>query len=360
MEIEEYLHEKAKRLEKASRFIKDYRVFDFNYIPPQPLMREEVKPVADAILRYHRTGIPNNLLIVGSRGSGKTLLVRYLAQRLKSGLRFLYVNCRHHNTSFKMLAEILAVKPRGYGLNELWDHFCKQMPGPTVLILDEVDLISDKDRTKDILYLLSRSERNDMVILLSNNPRFHQQLDSSIRSTLQPEIIHFRDYNVDQVLAILKQRAVLGLRQSSRAVLAGLAGLTVRNANSDIRVGIKTLYLCTVEPGLELEDNFERARRDIVTDLIRGVSDKNLLILRAAAETAEGQVKLVYENYRRLSAAVSEAPFSYVHFYSNLSYLQSIGLIVLVATKIRKTYTNSIQILFHRQVLDDIFKSRFG
>ncbi|MDP2897146.1 MAG: hypothetical protein Q8Q12_11430 [bacterium] len=45
MEIEEYLLHKEKRLEKGSERIKDFRVFDFNFIPEKPLMRDEVKPV---------------------------------------------------------------------------------------------------------------------------------------------------------------------------------------------------------------------------------------------------------------------------------------------------------------------------
>jgi len=68
MEIEEYLLHKEKRLEKASERIKDFRFFDYNYIPEKPLMRDEVKPVKDALLRYQKTGIANNFLIVGTRG----------------------------------------------------------------------------------------------------------------------------------------------------------------------------------------------------------------------------------------------------------------------------------------------------
>jgi cell division control protein 6 len=375
MEIEEYLQQKETRLEKAGRKIRDYRVFDFNYMPSKPLMRDEVKPIADAMLRYLKTGIPNNLLVVGSRGSGKTLWVRYLAERLASSFEngqnssqqgaqrrepcFFYINCRHHNTSFKILAEILRVRPRGYGLDELWRQFHGRFRGPLILILDEADLISEKDRQKDLLYMLSRSDRNYMVILLSNNPHFHHVLDSSTRSTLQPEIIHFRNYNANQVLDILRQRVSLGLYRFSREDLARIMALTVQNANSDIRVGIKTLYLCAIEPKTGVEPNFERARRDIVADLVNGLSDKNLIILKAAARTPEGWVKAVYEEYRRLSLTVGESPFSYVYFYSNLSYLQSIGLILLVSTKVRKTYTNRLQLLFDTEVLERVWRGRF-
>jgi cell division control protein 6 len=313
-------------------------------------------------LRYLKTGIPNHLLIVGSRGSGKTLLVRYLMQRLIDGSRAqsFYVNCRHHNTSFKILAELLQLRPRGFALDELWAQFRDKFSGPAVVVLDEADLISEKDRNKDILYLLSRSEHPYMVILLSNNPHFHQQLDLSIQSTLQPEIVHFRNYDAEQVRAILDQRARLGLWMCGSSDLAKIAAMVVRLTNSDIRVGIKALYLNALEPEAGIEANFDRARHDIVTDLIRGLSDRNLTILQAATGVPDGHVKSVYALYRRLSNQIGDSPFSYVYFYSNLAYLQSIGLIILVSTKVRRSYTNRIQLLFDPQVLGPIWQARFG
>jgi len=363
MDLENYIRQKSQKLERGSRRIKDFRVFDFNYIPEKPLMREEVQPIADAVLRYMKTGIPNHLLIIGSRGCGKTLLVKSLIQTLKSSPsvpRFVYVNCRHHNTSFKILAEILQVRPRGYALDELWHAFQSKYSGRLVLVLDEVDLISEKDRYKDILYLLSRSENNYMTLMLSNNPRFHTLLDSSVRSTLQPEIIHFKNYNLGQMEEILRQRARLGLRKTALGRLRHIAALTVHNTNSDVRVAIKTLYLCALEPDAEVEGNFQRARRDIAADILGDLNDRNLLILRAALADREAYVKSVYTLYRRLSQSCGVAPFSYVYFYSNLSYLQSLGLILLVSTKVRRTYTNRIQTLFEPETLESVWKARFG
>jgi len=73
MEIHEYLRQKEKRLSKGMSRVRDFRVFDFNYIPEKPLMRQEFKPVIDRLLRSQKTGIANHLLIFGSWGSGKRL-----------------------------------------------------------------------------------------------------------------------------------------------------------------------------------------------------------------------------------------------------------------------------------------------
>lgn len=362
MSIAEYLNDRARILDGSLSRITDFRVFDFNFIPDQPLMREEVKPVIDACLRYLKTRIPNHLFIFGSRGCGKTLMLKYIQRLLneQGPARGVYVNCRQHNTSFKILAHLLGVRPRGCSLDELWFRFTEAHAEPLILILDEVDLMSEKDRHKDILYLLARAPRAYMTVLLSNHPKFLSRLDESIRSSLQPEMIHFKNYDAEQVLAILQERARAGLRDWSEQVLAQIAALAVRSTNSDIRVAIKTLYYITLEAHADLNVVFERARRDLVADVLADLNDQNLFILSAIASSPRPFVKAIYERYRGIALDEHEEPFSYVHFYSSLSYLQSIGLILLLSTKVGRTYTNQIQLLFASELLDPILQTRLG
>jgi len=362
MDIEKYLSERQERLDKSKDRIQNFDVFDFNYIPDKPLMREEVKPVIDALLRYQQTGIANNVLILGSRGSGKSVCAKYLMKILsqQGQMNFVYANCRKHNTSFKILAFLLGLKPRGCSLDELWHKFEETSKGKTVFILDEVDLMSDKDKHKDILYLISRSPKNYMAVLLSNNPKFLNPLDESIKSTLQPEIVHFANYNALEINKILMDRARTGLKSLPKRIIREIAAMTVKNTNSDVRVAIKTLYLWALEPEVLLIDHFEKARRDIMFDVVKDLNDKNLLILKAALSRQDGFVKDTYETYRRISTQFNEEPFSYVYFYSNLSYLQSLGLIILISTKVNRTYTNRIQLTFDSGIFAATWKARFG
>lgn len=64
--------------------------------------------------------------------------------------------------------------------------------------------------------------------------------------------------------------------------------------------------------------------------------------------------------YRRICREESEEPYSYAYFYSSLSYLQSIGLILLLSTNVGRTYTNRIQLLCDPELLESIEKARFG
>ena len=46
--------------------------------------------------------------------------------------------------------------------------------------------------------------------------------------------------------------------------------------------------------------------------------------------------------------------------YSTLSYLQSLGLILLISTKVRRAYTKILQLTFPAEILDSVWGARFG
>lgn len=362
MEIETYILKKEASIEKLKDRIKNFSVFDFNHIPSKPLMRKEVRPIVDSLLRYDKTNIPNNLAIIGSRGSGKTLTVRYLKNifETKYNLKVLYANCRQLNTSFKIISGLLNLKPRGHSLNELYDKFTEAYSHKTILILDEVDLISEKDKNKDIFYFLSRSDKSYMSVLLSNNPRFLNSLDVSTHSSLQPEVVLFKNYDALEIRRILQERARAGLKHYSMSVISQIAAFTTQLTNSDVRVAIKTLYYWATFTEKSVKECFSKAQKDVVVDVINDLNDHNILILKAVAEVKEKFVKSVYERYRQLSRTKGMEGFSYVHFYNSLSYLQSLGLILLFLTKVNRAYTNTLSLIFDPSIIESIYRTRFS
>ncbi|MCY2928872.1 MAG: AAA family ATPase [Planctomycetota bacterium] len=362
MDIAAYLRQQKEQIGHESRQVKDFSVFDFNYIPPQPVVRMECKELIDEMLRFEVSGIASHYAVIGSRGSGKTLMLKYL-QRIMPGqtcLEFLYANCRHHNTSFKIFSHLLGGQIAGGSLTGLYDRFLQKYRRKTVVVLDEVDLMSPKDKHREILYLLSRSEQPYMIVMLSNSPHLVKQLDAATRSSLQPVPLHFKNYNAEQIHEILRDRAAQGLHRWDDGSIAQIAALTTRLTNADARVAIKTLKYTVTKPGEDLTNCFERARRDIVVDMVNDLSDANLMILWAAATSKSDLAKEIYQRYCRFSQTQQEKPFSYVYFYSNLSYLQSVGLVALVSTKVGRTYTNRVLATFDTSIVDSLFKLRFG
>lgn len=380
--LNDYLDRQSRKLSRSGARVSDFKIFDFNYLPAEPLMRDEARPVIDACLRFVHTRIGNHLFIFGGRGSGKTLLVRHIGRLLseKQSTDVVYVNCRHHNTSFKLLAHLLEVRPRGHSMDELWEQFCRKHLRPTILILDEVDLISDKDRNREILYLISRADQPYMAILLSNNPRFINTIDPSIRSTLQPEPIHFVNYNASQVLDILKDRSISGIAPHARPSiddLARIAALTVQTTQSDVRIAIKALYYLAIEAddghgvdggstdrSLQLLSGpdavFERARRDLIADVLRNLNARDMLILAAAISANDVFVKEIYRRYRHMSESYGEEPCSYPYYLTSLYHLQSIGMIGLTSTKVGRTYTNRVQLLFDPDLARAVWEARLS
>lgn len=358
----QYLREKRAQVDAAVRNIKDFQLFDFNHVPAEPIERPEMDHIAQAILKYERSHIPTNILAFGSRGCGKTLTLKYL-QRLfdetEGDTQLLYVNARENNTSFKMLAHLLGVTPRGVSLSELFNKFRKTYSAPTVIVIDEVDFISEKDRHKEILYLASRCPENYMLVLLANNPRFIHEIDTRTKSSLNLASLHFKNYDAMQIREILKQRAEAGLKKYSNSLLGEISALVTKQTNSDVRISIKTLYYMATEKDPDLHNAFQSAMRDLTADLIRDLNYNNLLVLKAASRSQSGLAKRIYLRYTDLCVSKSEKPFSYSYFYNNLGYLQSLGLILLSSTKVGRAYTNRISLLFEPSQLKDAHESAF-
>lgn len=362
MDLEAYLDQQRRVIQKQADRVRDFAVFDFSYVPEQPVMRDEARELIDAILRFDVTGVPTHLAVIGSRGSGKTLVVKHLERLIprRTKLSVQYANCRRHNTSYRILSHLLGQPHTGLSLSDLFSRFQRGAArNRQILVLDEIDLMSPKDKRRELLYLISRSETPVMVILLSNSPKVLDQLDAATRSSLQPVPMLFHHYNPDQLQRILDDRARQGLREWNDADLAEIAARTVRLANADARVAIKTLYYHVTRPEQGLAGCFDAARRDIVVDLVQDLADGNFMILWAAATTRDDLAKAIYRRYCGFARRQHETPFSYVHFYANLSYLQSLGLVALVATKQDRTYTNRVQLTFDPQVVSATAKLRF-
>jgi len=84
MEIVDFLKSEKERYAELRKIVKDFSVFDFGYIPDEPFMREESKYLIKELTRFEISGIPTHLAVVGTKGSGKTLTLKYLQKLLNA------------------------------------------------------------------------------------------------------------------------------------------------------------------------------------------------------------------------------------------------------------------------------------
>ena len=177
---------------------------------------------------------------------------------------------------------------------------------------------------------------------------------------MQPISVYFKNYDAPQIQEILLQRAKAGLHSWEASKLSEIAALSTKHSNSDARVAIKTLFYTVTDPSESLEVCFEKAREDIIVEMLNYMSDPVLMILQAITSSKSDFAKEIYKRYSMISSRHKEKPFSYVHYYANLSCLQSMGLVALISTKVGMTYANRVIMTFGDGILEPICRLRFG
>ena len=64
MDIKSFLQQEKDRNADVRRRVKDFSVFDFGYIPSEPIMRDESKYLIKELIRFEISGIPTHLAVV--------------------------------------------------------------------------------------------------------------------------------------------------------------------------------------------------------------------------------------------------------------------------------------------------------
>lgn len=237
-------------------FFKNKEILTPKWSPDQIIHREEEilhlsKILAPALKGYQ----PNNVIIYGGVGTGKTITVSYVLKEFKKALervgrttQLIYINCKMRrvaDTEYRLLAGILRefkiiVPETGIPTNSLYKKFFEIVNERSIILtLDEIDTLFKKIGDT-FLYNLTRCG-GITLIGITNNLIWKEGLDPRVKSSLAEEEILFKPYNALQLYDILEARASHAfINMPSEAVLRKCAALAA-NEHGDARRALELL-----------------------------------------------------------------------------------------------------------------------
>jgi len=189
----------------------------------------EIESVAEEIGAVVRGDPPNNVMIYGKTGTGKSLVSRHVATRATDAAQTngvacerLYIDCSEADTETRATRQIaMALKrqtsyeqhipSRGVGTMEYYRHIWRILDDSldaVLLILDEIDKLADPN----ILMQLSRAreaQKTDCyigIIGISNKVQYKEQLDERINSSFGHRELFFHPYDAEQLQEIMRNR----------------------------------------------------------------------------------------------------------------------------------------------------------
>ncbi len=215
------------RLKRRHRIFVDKEKLHPDYIPDKlPHREEQIRRVGSILIPALEGVRPNNILIYGLTGTGKTAVTLFVLKRLEektielgSKFKYAYVNTRKTDTPYRILAEIarslgLRIPHTGLAKAEVYRRYIEALEnwgGIHVVVLDEIDYYV-KNHGDDLLYKLARINEElrtakVSIIGITNDINFIENLDPRVRSSLGEEEIVFPPYNAEQLEDILWERA---------------------------------------------------------------------------------------------------------------------------------------------------------
>lgn len=215
----------------SNNLFKNKSVLQSNHTPENIAHRnEQVESIASILAPALRGERISNLFVYGKTGTGKTLSIQHVGNRMEERLKelqedylkFVYVNCKLKkvaDTEYRILAEIIhvlggSVPSTGLPTDQVYSRFIDLIDNKKqiiILVLDEIDQ-AVKKISDNFIYSLTRLNtelKNSQISIIgiSNSLTFMDDLDPRVRSSLGEEELVFAPYNALQLQDILKDRA---------------------------------------------------------------------------------------------------------------------------------------------------------
>ena len=351
-----------------------------DYVPEYlPHRDREIVRLARVLAPALRGERPNNVFIFGLTGTGKTAVTKYVLRRLEAKaaevgarVRSIYVNVRHRETPYRVLADIaesvgLRVPFTGLSTGEVYGRLAswlRKSRGVYIVVLDEIDFLVKK-HGDDLLYKLTRinellTSAKVSIVGITNSVKFVDSLDPRVRSSLGEEEIVFPPYNASQLQDILSERAAEAFNPGvlDPDVIPLCAALAARD-HGDARRALDLLRVAGEIAEREgsarvAASHVRKARmeieRDRVAEVVRSLPLHAKLVLASVlAASGGGRVSTttgeVYDYYRRLVSILGVEEVTFRRVSGIIGELDMLGLITArVASRGRYGKTRLIEL----------------
>ncbi|HEY4657265.1 MAG TPA: orc1/cdc6 family replication initiation protein [Candidatus Bathyarchaeia archaeon] len=217
----------------GGEIFQDRNLLRHDYMPPTlPHREDQIERLGSVLAPSLTKDKVSNLFAYGKTGTGKTIVTRYVLDRLQRkaeehhrSLRVRYVNCRLSGTNYRVLADLCRTLGRdvpftGLAVGELLDRLkgaLQNRRAAFLVVLDEIDALVKRNEDDSLLYELTRineklSDGWIGIIGISNDLHFKDFLDPRVLSSLGEEELVFKPYTSEELYDILRQRAEIAFR----------------------------------------------------------------------------------------------------------------------------------------------------
>ncbi|MHA1497724.1 MAG: Cdc6/Cdc18 family protein [Promethearchaeota archaeon] len=314
---------------KHPSLFKDESKLDINFVPTKLRHREKELYLLSQLFLVLITN-PNTtsrkILITGKTGVGKTATVKYFENMIVEAalkryvfIKHVHINCRKERTSYKVLIKIIRTintnfPKRGFSPQELLEIILEHLNNHELhllIVLDELSyLINDGG---DLIYSLTRLNDDSInlkqrvsIIGIVRDVTCLSKLDTSTMSTLQRNIIEFKNYSKEEVFDILKYRSQISLIENaiSDDLMDSITDLV--HGKGDIRYGLNLIWrACKIAERKHLRQiNTECIRlgnQDLIPfsaqDILTYLNEQKLIFLlsitRGLKQSGKTQISIV-------------------------------------------------------------------